>query len=370
MSHGHELPIDSETRATLQRYGFNEAVFTQLREELAHGKFPPERNRLQQPVAPLQPGDTTPWPEGEQRAALEARGRQAIAAGKVAVLILNGGMATRFGGVVKGVVEVWEGKSFLALRLEQIAKCQGPVPVFLMNSFATEEATAQHLAQGRNFGIPSERLHTLVQRISIRLTPSGELFRLASNQVSLYAPGHGDVLEVLAESPDFQRWRDAGGEAVMVGNVDNLGATLDPVVVGAHLAGERDVTVEVAPRAKGDKGGAPARVGDRVEIVEGFRFPPDFDIEQIPVFNTNTLTLGVKAVRNDHPLTWFRVDKEVDGQPVVQFERLIGEVTSFVGATYLEVPRQGPHNRFMPVKTPDDLSSIRDEAQARLGYIK
>jgi hypothetical protein len=102
-----------------------------------------------------------------------------------------------------------------------------------------------------------------------------------------------------------------------------------------------------------------------VEVLEGFRFPKDFDIARIPVFNTNTMIVDVTAVRADYPLTWFRADKIVDGRPAVQFERLMGEITSFCDATYLTVPRDGPEGRFMPIKTPADLEALRPELRAR-----
>ena len=59
----------------------------------------------------------------------------------------------------------------------------------------------------------------------------------------------------------------------MMSNVDNLGATLDPAVIGAPLARGAALTAEVVRKEKGDKGGAPARLDGRPQIIEGFRFP-------------------------------------------------------------------------------------------------
>ena len=59
----------------------------------------------------------------------------------------------------------------------------------------------------------------------------------------------------------------------MVSNVDNLGARVDPVVVGMHLHGRQPLTCEVA-RKEGDMGGAPVRVDGKLQLVEGPRFPP------------------------------------------------------------------------------------------------
>ena len=54
-------------------------------------------------------------------------------------------MATRFGGVVKGVVEAVDGKSFLELKLAQTGELarllDTSVPMAVMNSFATDRAT-------------------------------------------------------------------------------------------------------------------------------------------------------------------------------------------------------------------------------------
>ena len=36
-----------------------------------------------------------------------------------------------------------------------------------------------------------------------------------------------------------------------------------------------------------------------------------FAIEQVPVFNTNTLLIDTTAVRPDYPLTWFRADRTI-----------------------------------------------------------
>lgn len=352
-------------RGLLEQFRFDAAKFIELQQDLAAGRFPPERNHLTEPFEPPPTQAITPWPDenGETARRWTERGRAALAAGEVGAIVLNGGMATRFGGVVKGVVEVFGGFSFLGVKLRGL-RSLGEIPVFLMNSFATAATSAQHLRKHQHFGLPESQIHPVVQRISMRLTPEGDLFRDSAGNVSFYAPGHGDVFDVIAESEALSRFKDRGGKCLLVGNVDNLGATLHPQILGAHLELDRPVTVEVTARAPGDTGGAPTLVGNRVAIIEGFRYPTDFDVGQIPVFNTNTFTINLDAFTN-YPMTWFRADKSVEGKPVVQFERLMGEVTSFVDAAYLEVPREGPEGRFLPVKTPDDLDALRPMLEAR-----
>lgn len=363
------LGLQPDELNLLQRFNFNASAFLALQGELKAGRFGPERNRVTDPVTAPKSSDVIPWPtshSAEGKACHEA-GLKAIKAGKVAVAILNGGMATRFGGRVKGVVEVVDDLSFIAIKLRDIAKAAGPVPIFLMNSFATDADTQAHFAAHNYFGIPKDRVHFVHQGISMRLTPEGELFRDSAGKPSFYAPGHGDLLTALAQSKAFQAFVQGGGEYITVSNVDNLGATLEPKVIGAHLRAGRDVTVEVASREGGDTGGAPVWRGGKLEVLEGFRFPKGFSTDTLPVFNTNTFVLGCKAVRDDYNLTWFRAEKEAQGHKVVQFERLVGEVTSFVASAYLQVERSGPEGRFMPVKTPQDIDTVRPLVKARFG---
>ena len=144
-----------------------------------------------------------------------------------------------------------------------------------------------------------------------------------------------------------------------VSNVDNLGARVDPVVIGSHLRSGMALTLEVA-RKDGDMGGAPARVDGRLKTLEAPRFPPGFDHARIPVFNTNTAVADLGLFDRDYDLGWLYVEKDVDGRPAVQLERLYHELTWFVPARFLEVPRTGPRGRFFPIKTPDDLARSRD----------
>ncbi|MGB5313624.1 MAG: UTP--glucose-1-phosphate uridylyltransferase, partial [Polyangiales bacterium] len=325
--------IDAGTAEILQRYGFEDIPFDSLRKRLLSGEVGADQNRIVGQVEPPDEGDLRALPPlgGDVRKALSERGQEAMRRGEVASVILAGGMATRFGGVVKAAVEVLDGQSFLELKLKDIAavaeRADATIPVYLMTSFATHEAIQ---AMAEPLSTEQCPILSFPQFISLRITPEGELFRDASGALSPYAPGHGDLTFALRRSGVLQRFRKAGGKTLMMSNVDNLTATLDPAVIGAHLEAGTALTAEMAPKEPGDKGGAPARVDGRAQIVEAFRFPEDFDQERIPVFNTNTFVLDAEAIDSDFPLTWFAVNKTVDGKPAVQFERLVGELTAFL----------------------------------------
>jgi UTP--glucose-1-phosphate uridylyltransferase len=364
--------IDPETRATLARYGFDEGQFERLRREVAEDRLSPERNRLTGRVEPPYEGDIVGLPAHGDRRRQEAYdlGAAAIRRGEVAMAVLNGGMATRFGGVVKGIVEAVDGRSFLEWKLFDAQRTAvalgGSVPCVVMNSFATEEATQAYLRDAREREPSLPEPIQFSQFVSLRLNRDGGLFREDNGRPSLYATGHGDFPAALRRSGTLRLLRERGVRAVMLSNVDNLGARVDPVIAGMHLLTARPVTVEVTAKAPGDTGGAPARVDGRLMHVESFRFPPDFDQDSIPVFNANSFVFDLEALDQELDLTWFYVEKRVEGRTAVQLERLVNELTSFLPSTFLEVPRSGLHGRFFPIKSPGDLEAARPELREML----
>ncbi len=311
-------------------------------------------------------GTLTPLPEGcltrlpalasTRRLALAERGWAAVRAGRVGVVVLAGGMATRFGGVVKAVVPVVGDRSFLMLKAEDISRVAAiagrAVPTFVMSSFATDDVIRDHIASRRLEGVTE----VFPQRVALRLTPEGAVFRDRAGNVSPHPTGHGDLVDALRASGVLTRFREAGGTTLFMTNVDNLGATLDPALVGLHEELGGAITVEVVRKWAGDAGGAPAMLNGVAQIVEGFRFPHDFDQARIGVFNTNTLTFDAAAIDRDFDLPYYRVVKKVDGVPVIQFEHLVGELTALLPSQFVEVDRDGPDCRFIAVKEPADLA--------------
>ena len=350
--------VDARTRAVLERFGFDAGTFEELRAGVASGALSPASNVARGTVEPPRDDDVVRLPEPGSNgwATALTAGIDALGAGRVAQVVLAGGMATRFGGVVKGAVEALDGRSFLSWKLGATAHLAQElgveIPVALMTSFQTEDETRAHVA---GLGFPEPLWFS--QTVSLRLTEEGELFR-QDGLPSLYAPGHGDLLDALRRSGTLAGLRRLGVEHLAVSNVDNLGARLDPVVVGTHLVAGRPMTAEVAAK-DGDLGGAPARVDDRLGLLEGLQFPPDFDQGRIRVFNTNTTILALDAIDRPFDLQWLYVRKSVDGRSAVQLERLYHQVAWELETTFLEVPRSGPRGRFFPIKEPEDLERSR-----------
>ncbi len=345
--------VDSGTRTVLERFGFEPDEFEVLRARVASGDLSPASNVARGVVEPPWEADVVRLPEPGSPAWRDAReqGLAALVSGRIAQVVLAGGMATRFGGVVKGAVEALDGRSFLSWKLGETARLarelDAQIPIALMTSFQTEDETRHHVAA---LGVPGPLWFS--QRVSLRLTEAGELF-LDGGAPSLYAPGHGDLLGALRHSGTLATLREFGVEHVAVSNVDNLGARLDPVVVGAHLLAARPMTAEVAAK-DGDLGGAPARVDGRLGLLEGPQFPGNFDQGRITVFNTNTAWLRLDALDRTFDLRWLYVRKTVGQRVAVQLERLYHHASWELDTTYLEVPRAGSRGRFFPIKEPED----------------
>ena len=358
--------VDCETQALLDRFGFDEELFERLRRRVASGELSLASNLVSGVIEPPRPEDVTRLPAPGEPGFEEARsvGFDALRRGEVGQVVLAGGMATRFGGVVKAVAPAIDGRSFLEAKIAQTRELERAlgvvVPVALMTSFATDDAVREHVEE-RGLG----EAFVFNQFVSLRLDEDGGLFRDEDDRASPYAPGHGDLLPALRRSGTLERFRRQGVRLVTVSNVDNLGARVDPAVLGAHVLAGRPLTCEVAVK-EGDLGGAPVRVDGKLQLVEGPRFPPTFDQDSVPVFNTNTAVLDVDVFDGDYDLTWLYVRKSVGDRVAIQLERLYNELSAFVPTTYLEVPRRGSRGRFLPIKTLEDLEAAQHDLRELL----
>jgi UTP--glucose-1-phosphate uridylyltransferase len=238
-----------------------------------------------------------------------------------------------------------------------------------MHSFATAAATAESTSRADRLepASPIATASSSSSRSSRACSPTAPRCHSLPDahllgDTHLYAaPGHGDTLRRARDSGVVDALAARGVEHVLVSNVDNLGATLDPAVLGAHLdavdAGAA-MSVEVVLREPGDAGGCVAAVAGKPVILEAFRLPPGTDLADFPHFNTNTLWISLAALRDPQPLTWFPVRRALewpDGstRDVVQFEQLIGQLSEFVPTAYIKVDR----DRFLPIKTREDLAA-------------
>ena len=359
---------DEQQIEALSKFGYDAAMQQSWQKKVADGTYTAANNVVDAPLQAPPQSELSSLPASgtAEHDELVAIGRQAIARGEFAVCVLNGGMATRFGGVVKGVVPVLSSaRSFLGLSVEDVLhhrqSTPGEVSLFCMNSFATDDATRAHFDEHDNFGLDADAIEHFTQFVAVRMTQKGELFELDSGEASAYGPGHGDFASAFRSCGALRRFLDRGGRYLLVRNVDNLGARIDPLVLGHHIQSGCEMTVEVAPKWPEDVGGSPFQYLGRTQLIEQLRYPEGFDPNIVDVFNTNTFTFSADALDRDFDLGWYYVEKKVEDRDAVQVEHLIGEMTAHLSTNFLQVRRNGRRGRFLPVKTPEDLQSAVEE---------
>lgn len=369
----------------LRKYSFDEARFRRCAESIARGTLTEASSIIAKERLSAVPEAevTSVAASSKQEEQATLTGHEALRRGTVAVVVLNGGMATRFGGVVKGVVEVFDGQTFISLKAEDICRARArfgaSIPFVLMNSFATDEATRAHVRSRGGLGLPAEDVLFFEQSISLRLRLDGSLFIGRDGRPSYHAPGHGDFFTCIRASGILSKLRARGVRTILFSNVDNLGATVDPTLIGHHILSGKAMNAEVTEKqrtASGawDKGGAPCRVDGMSQLVEGFRFPSDFQQEQLPDFSTNNFMFDLEAIDRELELERHGVRKTVDGEPALQLESITCEASGIVGSNgepllsvgFFRVPREGATGRFFPVKEPQDLEALRSTIARRL----
>ncbi|HWH94218.1 MAG TPA: UTP--glucose-1-phosphate uridylyltransferase [Baekduia sp.] len=300
------------------------------------------------------------------------------------VIKLNGGLGTSMGMTkAKSLLEVKDGKSFLDLIAEQVLdlreRSRARLPLILMNSFATREDSLAALERYDDLaaGLPADFVQNKVPKVrEDDLTP---VEWGADPALEWAPPGHGDLYTALVTSGMLEALLGEGYRYAFVSNSDNLGAVLDPRIL-AWLAGAgAPFLMEVADRTSSDrKGGHLARrKGDGGLVLREIAQTPEEDVDAFQdtsrhrYFNTNTLWVDLHALRDvlaagdgviDLPMIVNR--KTVDpadksSTPVIQLETAMGAAIGvFAGAAALRVPR----SRFVPVKTTNDLLSLRSDA--------
>ncbi|MFC2062139.1 UTP--glucose-1-phosphate uridylyltransferase [Elusimicrobiota bacterium] len=350
----------------LKNYNYPAERIEGLIKRYTQGILTPEDNIIKKDIdCPAEDSfNSLPQKETKEYKELYDTGMSSIDRGELGVVMLNGGMATRFGGTVKGVVEVFDGMSFLELKIRDSLRVSGNIQFFIMNSFSTEEKTRMHMEEKKYFD-SSDKIKMFNQYIAPRITEDGKYFHARDMKQSFYGPGHGDFPYCFRLSGRLKDFMNEGGKYIFFSNVDNLGARVDPAILGFHIKSSGELTAEVAQKSPGDQGGAPAIVDGKLQLVEGFSFPEDFDQSKISVFNCSTYWIDAESLNKEFELPWYVVKKEVEDEKIVQFEHIAGDMTIFLNTDFLKIPRE---ERFYPIKKPEDLEKNRDKLRKLLKY--
>jgi UTP--glucose-1-phosphate uridylyltransferase len=273
--------------------------------------------------------------------------------------------------------------SFLDLIAHQVLALRTEIgeaiPLVLMNSFRTVEDSERALAAFPDLEIgdlPLGFVQNMVPKVMADdLAPAISESR---PELGWCPPGHGDFYTAIKGSGLLDRLLDRGVEYAFVSNADNLGAALEPSLLGYMVTEGIDFMLEAADRTPADrKGGHVCRLADgRLALRESVQCPTDDedsfqDTDRHRYFNSNNLwihlpTLGRLLDENDGflPLPTVVNRKNLDprdpGSPeVFQLETVMGTAISlFPNAAAVRISRR----RFSPVKNTNDLLGVRSDA--------
>ena len=346
--HSDSGPAESLSHL-LDQFGFDADTHEQIRQDLKAGRLGLAQNRLpaNSVIEDVLEGDlldaTTPDALPD---ALRQRGLNALQAGEVAVVTLAAGAGSRWtqgAGVVKALhpfcklggrhrsfLETHLAKSRLTNRLTGT-----PLPHIFTTSYFSHDATARFLTEHGNYGYQGPLLLSAGKSIGLRLIPTVRDLRFAWEDMPqqmldvqqqkvrdslrtallqwaqatgeagdytdnlaaqcLHPVGHwyeipnllrnGTLAALLEERPQLQH--------LVMHNIDTVGMTVDPALLGQHLASGAALTFEVITRRLEDRGGGLARVDGRLRLVEGLAMPREEDEFNLSYYNSNTCWIHI-----------------------------------------------------------------------------
>jgi galactokinase/mevalonate kinase-like predicted kinase len=428
----------------LDRNGFDREQHEQIRNDLLNGRLGLSQNRLptQTLIEDVENEDIVDFRNGSQPGDVAA-GEAAIANGFVGVLTLSAGVGSRWtggAGVVKGLHPFCKfngrHRSFIEIHLAKSRKVSNHyrnlVPHVFSTGYLTHQPIEQHLASNNNYDYKGPVYLSRGMSVGLRTIPTIRDLRFfweeTSHQVldeqqqkvreglhaalmnwarsageandytdnlpmqCMHPVGHwyevpnllrnGVLHQMLTEQPRLQY--------LMLHNIDTLGATIEPALLGRHIRSGSCLSIEVIGRRIDDRGGGLAKVDGKVRLVEGMALPREEDEFRLSYYNSLTtwididrlldtfglsrLSLGNsklvdQAVRKlaqrlptyitikDVKKRWGHAQEDIF--PVTQFEKLWGDMTTLsdVASEYFVVSTK----RGQQLKDPSQLDGwVRD----------
>jgi UTP--glucose-1-phosphate uridylyltransferase len=339
----------------------------------------------------LAEGDAGTLPESELEPLDDVQGSDALPEAdpadleRAVVLKLNGGLGTSMGMTkAKSLVEVKDGHSFLDVIARQVLHLRerhgAPIPLLLMNSFATRDDSLEALERYPDLQIDDLPLDFMQGKVP-KLLADGHapVSWEADPSLEWAPPGHGDVFTSLASSGTLDTLIERGYEYLFLSNSDNLGAVLEPRILSWFAREGLPFLSETVDRTEADrKGGHLARraEGGGLVLRETAQVPEEDqdafeDTERHRFFNANNIWVNLRALKRTLderdgvlglPMIVNKktVDPSDSSSPaVLQLETAMGAAIGvFEGAAALHVPRA----RFAPVKTTNNLLVVRSDA--------
>jgi hypothetical protein len=219
------------------------------------------------------------------------------------------------------------------------------LPHLFTTSYLTHEPTQRFLQQVEGYGYPGPLILSPGRSVGLRLIPTERDLRFAWEEMPqqvldvqqqkvreslrsaligwaktagetgdytdnvplqcLHPVGHffevpnlfrnGVLAALLGERPQLKY--------LLLHNIDTLGASMDPALLGHHILSGACLTFEVIGRRLEDRGGGLARVNGRPRLVEGLAMPRDEDEFRLRFYNSMTTWIHLDRLLEAFGLT-------------------------------------------------------------------
>jgi galactokinase/mevalonate kinase-like predicted kinase len=121
-------------------------------------------------------------------------------------------------------------------------------------------------------------------------------------------PGHWYEIPNLIKSGTLSRMLKDNNNLkyLLCHNIDTMGVSIDPALLGLHINSKSCMMFEVTPRRIEDSGGGLARINSHLQLVEGLALPREEDEYKLSYYNTLTNWVTI-----DPLLEFFGLDRDI-----------------------------------------------------------
>ncbi len=220
---------------------------------------------------PERGGDAGRWTEAARQ------GESLLNAGRVAVLVVAGGQATRLGFPgPKGAFPIGpvSERTLFEIQAQKIRRLRErfgrAVPWYVMTSPATDAPTRDFFAGHDHFGLPPEDVFFFTQGMVPSFDFDDRLILAETGRLAENPDGHGGCLTALLRSGALADMEQRGVTTIFYYQVDNpLVRMADPAFLGFHAQASADVSCKVVAKVDpAEKVGVLATVDGAVGVVE------------------------------------------------------------------------------------------------------
>ncbi|MDA1260894.1 MAG: UTP--glucose-1-phosphate uridylyltransferase [Planctomycetota bacterium] len=323
------------------------------------------------------------------------RGWEELRGGRVAVVTVAGGQASRLGfegpkgayplGPISGASLF----QILAGAVHRMRERAGaPLPWVLMTGPENDAATRAYFAARNHFGLDARSVHFACQGTLPALTPDGELLRAAPDRLFRNPDGHGGLYRSLARDGLLERLGNGGVSTLFTCQVDNaLAPVADPAFLGFHLGSAARISSKAVVKTEAsEKVGLLAECGGLLQCVEYSDLPAAAQQTRASdgglrlragniAMHAIDLTFAQEMAAADLPLHLARKQVRALGPdgllasvPAVKFETFVFDALPLAGRGGCLVQEADRAEEFAPLKNrsgADSIASARTALGAR-----